>query len=302
MKAIAGVMVVVAVCAGLCSSALALNPKNESQFRAALANFVKNSNAFGAKMSFAFRPGAAKDEGGMEEIAWRAKDLQERTEKINRLAQDYWKNETDLLGALDQWHQDAKALDETMVYTPVSADISDLWKITKEYAMEVRDYVEEIPSEEEAQKAWEGFKFEIVKVGRYGKKQVLREKVKEFIGGSQLDKFPFPDERRELYPEDVGELYVIRFKVSGKPGAKLNFPLKVRFEYKFSKHTNDGSYQQVFTNIGGGKHNVDFRNVGEEFIARGQVLHWRASVLLNEKVVAKKQSAMWRVVSEWAQK
>ncbi len=142
----------------------------------------------------------------------------------------------------------------------------------------------------------------IVKVGRYDKKQVLREYVREFIGGSALDKFPFPDERLSLYPSEVGEVFVIRFRVYPKSGGVLSSPLKVRFEYKFASHHHDGAAYQILQDVNGGTHDFTFKNLGDAFVQRGKVLHWRASVLLDEKVVAQQQSPMWRVVSEWASK
>ncbi len=142
----------------------------------------------------------------------------------------------------------------------------------------------------------------IVKVGRYDKKQVLREYMREFIGGSALDKFPFPDERLSLYPAEVGEVFVVRFRVNPKTGRTLGAPLKVRFEYKFASHHHDGAAYQILQDVNGGAHDFTFKNLGDAFVQRGKVLHWRASVLLDEKVMAEKQSPIWKVVSEWANK
>ena len=217
-------------------------------------------------------------------------------------AKDYWKNETGILGILDQWHQDAKLIDEAMLYSAASQEISDLWRATKELALQVRDFVEEIPSGEEWTKVAQDFGFEILKVGRYEKKQVLREKMKEFVGGSELDDWPFADERRDLHPREMGELYLVRFKLRPKEGSVLSLPLKLRFEYKFSVHQHDGFELATYNNLGGGRHDFVFKNLGADFTGRGKIIHWRASLMLNDKVVAQKKSPMWTVVSEWAQK
>ena len=280
----------------------ALNPQHEGAFKEALAKLTQSVDRLNEKLGIVFQPGQAKGEreSGLEEIAWRARDLQEQTQKLQRLCQAYWKNETAVVGVLDHWSSDAKLIDEAMIYSPAPKDVSDLWKGTKELAVEVRDWVEEIPSPAEWEKVAQGFGFDIVKVGRYPKKQVLREKVKEFIGESQLDKWPFPDERRDLDPKDLGEHFLVRFKVQPRSGAALDLPLKLRFEYKFAQHQYDGTEQLLYTHLKTGSHDFLFKNQGVDFAKRGKIIHWRASLLLNEKVVAQKKSPMWKVTSEWA--
>ncbi len=284
------------------TNAFALNPSSEGDFRASLAKLTQGVDRLNERLSASFRPGATKAESESDEMAWRVRDLREKTQKLNVLSQDYWNKETDILGILDQWHQDAKLIDEAMIYSPVTQEISDLWKQTKELGMQVRDFVEEMPSQKEWDKVLEDFGFDIVKVVRYPKKQVLRERMKEFIGSSELDKWPFADERRDLSAKDVGEHFVVRFRMRPKGKDVLSLPLKLRFEYKFALHNYDGAEQAVYRDLRKGTHDFLFKNIGKDFSLRGKIIHWRASLLMNEKVVAQKKSSMWTVVSEWAQK
>ncbi len=296
------IIIFIAVCWALSVPSYALNPQHEKEFRETLDKLTGNTARLNDACSAAFAPGATKEQEGMEEVAWRARDLQEKTLKLNTLCKEYWKNESEVVGVLDQWHQNAKHLDEAMVYSPVAKDITDLWKSTKEMAVLLRDYVEEIPSAVDMEKVSKDFSFEIVKVGRYVKKQILREKLKEFIGSDDLDKWPFANERRDLDPKYFGEDFQIIYKVKPLSGGTMQVPLKVRFEYKFASHTDDGSDQNTLTNLKGGSYDFLFKNLGEDFKRRGKVIHWRASLLLSDKVVAQKKSPMWTVVSEWAQK
>jgi hypothetical protein len=276
---------------------LALNPKNESAFQGALLRLNRSVQQLNRKLTIAFTPKAGESEAGLEEIAWRMRDLQDAIAQLEKLSGEYWKNEKAIVEILNRWRDDVKVIDEAMLYAPVPKDISSLWKESKETAIVVRDYVEEVPSEEEWKKIGEAADLKILKVGRYEKKQVLREKMSAFLGGSELDKWSFPDEQKALRAEDVGEHFMVRFNVATEADT-LGLPVLVRFEYKFAKHEYDGVAEETFANLKAGKHKFIFKNLGKDFINRGKIIHWRASLLLNQKVVAQKKSSMWTVVSE----
>ncbi len=294
-------LVAAGVCLWTAVSVQGMNPSDEERFRSTLAKLEKGVSQLNEKLGVVFQPGAAQGKEHGEEIAWRMSDLVDKTKTMSSLSKDLWKNETAIAGVMDQWYEDAKLIDETMIYSPVTADVSDAWKLAKERALELRDFLEKMPAGDmgkEWEKTHKDFEFEIAKVGRYEKKQVLRERMKEFVGGSQLDTWPFAAECRTLDPKDFGEIFVVRFKVRAKDNVVLAVPLKLRFEYKFVTHQKDGEEVKVYDNMAAGDVDYTFKNLGEKFTARGKIIHWRASLLLNDKVIAQKKSPMWTVVSE----
>ncbi|MFC2149710.1 hypothetical protein ACFLQ8_03310, partial [Candidatus Auribacterota bacterium] len=138
-------------------------------------------------------------------------------------------------------------------------------------------------------------KFSVQKVNRIDKKYVLRELLKGFLGGSELDKFPFPDEMKYLKPSDIGEHFIVTWDCGGmKRFAK---PLILRFEFKFNEREFNGFIEETYRDIKGGSYEYTYRNVGAEFSKRGKIMHWRASVIYGNKIVAEKKSAMWSVIS-----
>ncbi|MDP8262455.1 MAG: hypothetical protein P9M13_04030 [Candidatus Ancaeobacter aquaticus] len=233
--------------------------------------------------------------GGAEELGWRIHDFLEEARKLDGMAGDYYKNKRDIDVLLPTMNRQIKDIDEAFIFTKVSDKIKKQWTTTKNtyYRLEVllQKKVKKVSADVESR-----LRFAVTKVNRIEKKYVLRELLKNFLGGSELEKFPFPYEKKYLDPEQIGEHFILSWDCGGVK--RLDKPLILRFEYIFKNSKNNGFTEEVYQNEKSGGHTYIYKNIGADYSTRGKILHWRAIIIYDNKIVAEKLSSMWNVVAQ----
>ncbi len=141
----------------------------------------------------------------------------------------------------------------------------------------------------------EPVQFRVSKVNRLEKKYVLREFSSHFLGGSELEKFPFGEEKKYLDKEESGEHWIVTWDASGMK--RFEKPIILRFEYKFHDRKYDGFIEESYRDSGSGSHMHTFKNIGDDYGKRGKIVHWRAVVIYDNKIVAEKKSPMWSIAA-----
>lgn len=68
----------------------------------------------------------------------------------------------------------------------------------------------------------------------------------------------------------------------------------VRFEYRQEKLRTFVQAREVTYPHGKGSHTTSFDVVGDDFFTDGRILSWRCSLVSNGRIVAQKQSYLWR--------
>lgn len=135
-------------------------------------------------------------------------------------------------------------------------------------------------------------KFYISKVNRVEKQWVVSPDKRNFIGSRGIQKFDYG--RPILKSEDRGENYIVTWSYHGK---KLSSPLILKFEYRLALDQKEPGVEEFsYPNLKPGTYSWTFKNLGERYIGKGKVNRWKASLVLDGKVVAEKRSFTWHAM------
>lgn len=231
---------------------------------------------------------------GEEELGWRIHDFLEDVRTLRGLLGRYYQNEKKIDTLLDKMSEHARWIDEAFVYTPMSDKIRVEWVRTRESYRHLASIIRRKVSVAVSEKG-EKIQFRVAKVNRLEKLYVLREFSSHFLGGSELDKSPFGEEKKYLDKEECGEHWIVTWDCSGMK--RFDKPLILRFEYKFHDRKYDGFIEETYQDAKSGSYMHTFKNIGEDYTKRGKIIHWRAVVIYDNKIVAEKKSPMWTIAS-----
>jgi len=232
---------------------------------------------------------------GEEEIGWRIHDFVVDVRSLKDKLESYYENEKKIDALLDRMDDHTRWIDEAFVYTPLSETIAKDWIRAKDQYRQLAAMVRRKLTSAEIEEERGGLSFAVSKVNTVDKQFVLRELLHNFLGSSELDKFPFPEEKKRLDPQEIGEHHIVSWSARGMK--RFDKPVILRFEYKFNKREFDGVSEETYRDLKGGSYSYTFKNIGADFTKRGKIVHWRASVVYDNKIVAEKQSAMWAIAS-----
>jgi hypothetical protein len=294
MKYLMGCVVCIALVACGVPQALALYPSDKDTVR-------KDAEALEARFDQLFKEfvpyfsGQKKERlSGEEELGWRIHDFIEDLRALRGLLGKYYENEKKIDKLLDKMSEHARWIDEAFVYTAVPQKISRDWAKTRDAYKALEHVIRRKVSVAVSEKG-EKIRFDVSKVNRVEKKYVLRELLSHFLGGSELDKFPFPEEKKYLDKEECGEHFIVTWDCAGMK--RFDQPIILRFEYKFHDKQYDGFIEETYRDANRGSYMHTFKNIGEEYTKRGKIIHWRAVVIYDNKIVAEKKSPMWAIAS-----
>ena len=152
--------------------------------------------------------------------------------------------------------------------------------------------VDEITSTEYSS---EGFK--ITKVMTNPKKLNALGKMAQFGDSNAVGKYT--ELNKDLPPEEQGEEFIINWKYTGTASVPN---IILRLEYITGKITEIRVYEKSYTAIKSGAYELALKNIGDNYISRGEIAHWRVSLVSKNKVLASRESRMWNAFYEYARK
>jgi len=133
-------------------------------------------------------------------------------------------------------------------------------------------------------------KFKVVKVNRFLRMQSLRDKGFESIGRKHPQK---KDLVSNVLPyENRGEEIVVIWTYNGPP--LQNAPVKLYFDYSYSKEDAVYRVEKSYDRIVPGRHSFKFKNLGDHYYKQGSIANWRVSIYYNTQKVSEKKSAFFK--------
>lgn len=100
---------------------------------------------------------------------------------------------------------------------------------------------------------------------------------------------------KRLEPAERGEHFVITWKYSPKGNGLSPQQVRLVFDYKLSNEEHLETIIREYSNVRKGTYRLQVENTGVSHQRRGYVEYWRARVLADGKLLARKESFLWPV-------
>lgn len=97
--------------------------------------------------------------------------------------------------------------------------------------------------------------------------------------------------------EEQGEELIIKWTYNGTKDIPI---LTLRLDYITGKDGEIRVYKKTYTAIKAGRYEISLKNIGNNYVNNGEIAHWRASLVIDEKTVAFRESRMWGAFRNYA--
>jgi hypothetical protein len=100
---------------------------------------------------------------------------------------------------------------------------------------------------------------------------------------------------KRLEPSQRGEHFVITWKYSPKGSSSSPQQVRLVFDYKLSNEEHLETIIREYPDLRKGTYRLQVENTGSSYQRRGYIKYWRARVLADGKLTARKESFLWPV-------